>query len=63
MNLTRLRSGTTYSKLNRLEISHVLKGVDHFKLVDVAKDFGLRKQIIQQKNSIKFMKNHVHTNS
>ena len=42
--------------------SHVLKGVDYFKLVDVAKDVGLIKQIVQNKNSIILMKNQVHTN-
>ena len=41
-------------------ISHVLKGVDYFKLVDVAKDDGLIKQIVQ--NSIILMKTQVHRN-
>ena len=40
----------------------MLKGVDYFKLVDVAKYVGLIKQIVQKKNSIILMKNQVHTN-
>ena len=40
LKITRLKSGTKHTSLNRLVISHVLKSVEQFKLVDVAKDLG-----------------------